>query len=65
MKCSVMYSKKGDIYEVKIDNPFAEPLRVNEAVFRDFLRKNGRGQDGETPLSGMIHVYSSELAFIR
>jgi hypothetical protein len=65
MKCSVMYSKKGDIYEVKIDNPFAEPIRVDASVFREFLRKHGRGKNGETPLSGMIHVYSSELAFIQ
>jgi hypothetical protein len=65
MKCSVMYSKKGDIYEVKIDNPFAEPIRVNASAFREFLRKHGRGADGETPLSGMIHVYKSELALIQ
>jgi hypothetical protein len=65
MRCSVMYSKKGDIYEVKIDNPFGEPLRVDSAVFREFLRKHGRGKDGEIPLSGMIHVYKSELSFIQ
>jgi hypothetical protein len=64
MKCSVMYSKKGEIYEVKIDNPFAEPLRVDSAVFRNFLRKQGSGKDGTTPLSGLIHVYKSELATI-
>jgi hypothetical protein len=64
MKCSVMYSKKGDIYEVKIDNPFAEPIRVSASVFRDFLRKHGRGVDGTIPMSGMIHVDKSELAAI-
>jgi hypothetical protein len=64
MKCSVMYSKKGDIYEVKIDNPFAEPIRVNASVFCEFLRKHGRGADGTIPLSGMIHIYKSELAAI-
>jgi hypothetical protein len=65
MKCSVMYSKKGDIYEVKIDNPFAEPICVNASAFRDFLHKHGRGMDGSIPLSGMIHVYKNELAFIQ
>jgi hypothetical protein len=65
MKCSVMYSKKGDIYEVKIDNPFAEPIRVNASAFRDFLLKHGRGMDGSIPLSGMIYVYKNELAFIQ
>jgi hypothetical protein len=65
MKCSVMYSKNGEIYEVKIDNPFAEPIRVNATVFRDFLRKHGRDVDGETPLSGMIHVGKNEITFIQ
>lgn len=64
MKCSVMYSKKGDIYEVKIDNPFADPVRIEAGTFRDFLLKHGRGKDGSIPLSGMIHVYKSEIAAI-
>ena len=61
MKCSVMYSKKGDIYEVKIDNPFADPYRIDAATFRDFLRKHGHGKNG-IPMSGMVKVYRSELA---
>ncbi|MDR7001587.1 hypothetical protein [Neobacillus niacini] len=60
MRCSVLYSKKGDIYEVKIDNPFAEPYRIDAAVFREFLRKHGHGKDG-IPMSGMINVYRSEF----
>jgi hypothetical protein len=64
MKCSVMYSKNGDIYEVKIDNPFAEPIRVSASAFCEFLRKHGLSKDGNIPLSGLIHVYKSDLSAI-
>ena len=63
MRCAVMYSKKRDVYEIKIDNPFAEPIRIDAAVFREFLRKQGHVKDG-IPLSGLVTVYKSDLASI-
>ena len=60
MKCSVMYSKKGDSYEVKIDNPFSDPYRIDATTFRDFLKKHGHGKDG-IPMSGMVNVYRDEF----
>ncbi|MFZ7945687.1 hypothetical protein [Neobacillus sp. 19] len=64
MKCSVMYSKKDDVYAVKIDDPFADPVYVDASKFSEFLRKHGHGVDGSIPLSGMIHVYKDELACV-
>jgi hypothetical protein len=64
MRCSVMYSKKRDIYEIKIDNPFAEPFRVNAEVFREFLRKHGVCKEGTVPMSGLIHVDKRDIALI-
>jgi hypothetical protein len=64
MRCAVLYSKKRDVYEIRIDDPFATPVQINEIVFREFLRKHGRGKDDSVPLSGMIHVYRNELSSI-
>jgi len=64
VRTELFYSKEGDFYNVKLDNPFAEPLKVDANIFSELLRKHGRSLNGNVSTAGSLIVDKDDLACV-
>jgi hypothetical protein len=60
----VFYSKKANIYEIRLESPFAEPKTVDFEVWSAVLRKYNRNLNGEVSLGGSVSIEAEDLTFI-